>query len=400
MTNVALGAVTGILSAKFLGAEGRGVFAAVWTWYWIFYIVSELGLAQGITYFSARTPARARAYLSAALPLLAVSSLVSTALAIVVALVLISDHEVARCTILAFASLIVAAYANSRAAVLLAVNNARWNYGRLVQPGTYLVLVVGTTMARRASPSAFFVCMFVSLLMGAWTMRGLARAYLQPSDRSHMERRALISYSFRAMGSTVPAVANARIDQLVLSLTGDFRVLGTYALAVAVGSLILPIGLGSGYALMPHLAGLADPVARSRAVGLSLIGASGASLAILVPLVPVSNWLVARYFGAGFHGFGLLLLLLAPGLWAFGLSRLAAEALNGLGRPGLAAQADIGCLVLTLAGLAAAVPRYGGVGAAVVSSVTSVVSCLWLLLSLRAVCRGASNVAAEPAPTS
>lgn len=383
--NVLLGTVTGLAAARILGAEGRGVYAAVITWYIIVKVLFELGLPVAVTYRVAQDPATARQCLRLASRSMLVSSLLAMAGAAVVA-VLVLDDPVAVPTAIAFLGLAVAAWGNARLAVLQAIDNARWNVGRVVQPSAYLVLVLLVASADEATPAEFFWCLFASLALSTVVIAVLLRPVL-PAGRSDRPVTGLHAYAARALGSTFPNVTNARVDQLALSLTGDFGALGSYALAVALVTLVLPLAMGVGSALLPHLAAGRGRSASRRSVGLALLTTGAASALVLAVVVPLGGVLVPRVFGAGFESVGVLLLLLAPGAWAGGLALVASNALNGLGAPGRGARVEIGTTVLLVAGLLLAVPSQGAAGAAVASSAVGVLRFLWFCGELRTALR-------------
>jgi antigen flippase len=71
-TNLAIasiGLLTGSLSARILGPEGRGELAAIQTWPYFFAWMALWGLPEAITYFSAQNPRRAGQYMTSAMGL-------------------------------------------------------------------------------------------------------------------------------------------------------------------------------------------------------------------------------------------------------------------------------------------------------------------------------------------
>src|SRR5262245_2797465 len=62
-----IGLLTGLLTARLLGAEGRGQLAAVQAWPLFLATLGSFGLPEAIAYFVARSPSQARAALATGL---------------------------------------------------------------------------------------------------------------------------------------------------------------------------------------------------------------------------------------------------------------------------------------------------------------------------------------------
>src|SRR4051794_34904218 len=59
----ALGIVTGVIAARWLGPQGRGELAAIQLWPSLFASLAMLGLPDAVIYFSARHPSQSRRFL-------------------------------------------------------------------------------------------------------------------------------------------------------------------------------------------------------------------------------------------------------------------------------------------------------------------------------------------------
>src|ERR1700728_3512098 len=78
LTNLAIGAMgfcTGIISARMLGAHGRGELAAIQTTPSVIASLAMIGMPEALVYFSAREPEQSGSYLGTAASLSLISSL-------------------------------------------------------------------------------------------------------------------------------------------------------------------------------------------------------------------------------------------------------------------------------------------------------------------------------------
>lgn len=395
--NVGLGGLTGLLAAAVLGAEGRGVYAAVSSWYLILVVLGNLGLAQAVTYDAARRPGELSAFLRAADRVSLGSSCLVMVTGIAVFLLVEGFGVVGQCAVIALATVPLANYLMLRLAGLVALDNRAWNRARCVQPAVYLTIVALASVLSPMTPQLFFVAMAASIATGALAVLFVFRpaapdgqgVVLAPSAY----RRGLLTFALPSLASTLPSVLSTRVDQIAIALTGDYRALGAYALAVAIGLLVTPLSAGVGFALMPHLAsgrGLVE--ARLSTARTSLLITGAATAALLGAAVFLSVWLVPRAFGQDFEGFARLMFLLAPGIYASAIARLAGDALRGLGNPRAPARADLVALGVAVLLLAVLVPLSGATGAAIASSASYLVGAVLMLWGLRQTIRESRHV--------
>jgi O-antigen/teichoic acid export membrane protein len=188
----------------------------------------------------------------------------------------------------------------------------------------------------------------------------------------------LLHFGARTQGLSVAYFVNQRIDQLVLSLLVTPKELGLYAVAVS---------LSTSIAFLPQAAGI---VAFSRGSGQHVEEAMQTAgvafrtsliwlLIVCVLLFAIAPQLIRIVFGPTFEGSILACRILLPGALVTGLNFVLYSAASALGRPGLASYAEGASVLVTTVGLYLLVPRYGYVGAAIVSSAAYTVSFVIML---------------------
>lgn len=203
-----------------------------------------------------------------------------------------------------------------------------------------------------------------------------------PKLRDAAPLKPLLSYGVRALPGTTSMLVNNRFDQLLIAPLVDLHALGLYA--VAAGTSFLPTVpansvASASFSAITHDSHLGRQAVASTAIrrGLLVSAVVAAGLAALAPLV------VPLVYGSDFRGAVLPTVLLLAGSVPWGGQIVARQCGNALGYPGFGSVGEVAGLVVTVAGLAAAVPFLGILGAALVSLAAYVVRFATTLALLR-----------------
>jgi len=187
-----------------------------------------------------------------------------------------------------------------------------------------------------------------------------------PRLRGAAPLRPLLGYGIRALPGTTSMLVNNRFDQLLIAPLVDLHALGLYA--VAAGTSFLPTVPANSVAAASFSAitddsHLGRDGAASRAIrrGLLVSAIVAGGLAALAPLA------VPLVYGSDFRGAVLPTVVLLVGSVPWGGQIVARQCGNALGYPGFGSVGEVAGLLVTVAGLAAAVPLFGILGAALVS---------------------------------
>ena len=117
-----------------------------------------------------------------------------------------------------------------------------------------------------------------------------------------------------------------------------------------------------------------------RTIATSFRASLGWLLASCCLLYVVAPFLIRLVFGARFEGSAIALRILVPGTMLVGLNQVLYNGANALGKPALPSIAEGVSMVITALGLYVLVPRYGYVGAAIVSTIAYSVSFVVMLV--------------------
>lgn len=369
---IALGLFTGSLAAHLLGPLGRGQLAAIQLWPMTAAALGSGGLLEAITYFCGRDRDHSREVVSTGLGLLALLTPV-----LIVAGILGMSHllraepadVIRRAQLYMFIVPILFAVNVGYGALRGRGDFRLWNPWRLSQPlGYALVLVIAIFvpsservsvvsfgfMAVVAAHLAFAGWIFKHRLDGAAAFR---KAYVRPLTR----------YGALSLNASMPAMVNQRMDQLVMGAFLPPRLLGLYAVGVTWSMAVTPLSNAFSHVILPRLASAGETgEANERLAWASRIAAAagvivGGSFLIVTPLA------VRIVFGSAFTAAIPATLVLVVAAMLLGMNQFLEEAVRGLGRPGLAAVAELAGIGITIPGLYVLLPRWGILGAAVTS---------------------------------
>jgi O-antigen/teichoic acid export membrane protein len=380
---LALGAFTGVASARLLGPQGRGELAALILWPTVLVMLASLGMNQAIVYYtgSQRYPL-AQVWTASTLIGAAQSLCVVGAGLLVVPWALRAySPEVRHLALLFLFStpfLMLGGYPGNLFQGKLDL--FPFNVIRMLAPLVYalgLAVLLLRHQASLQSVVALQILGFVLALAGGYGLLGKKERLRFSVDRGAL--KSLLSYGGKTQLATVTTYVNQRLDQLLLSLFVSPPELGLYVVAVTVSMLLgfFP----QATAMVTLAAGSNAPREDARAV---IAHSFRTSLVWLVvgcsALFLAAPWLITGVFGARFQGAVLACRILLPGSVALGLNQILAEGARSLNQPALPSYAEGLSAVLTCVGLYVLLPRLGFLGAALASTVAYTASLLFMLV--------------------
>jgi O-antigen/teichoic acid export membrane protein len=379
---LALGILTGILSARMLGPVGRGEYAAVVIWPLAIATVLSLGINQAVAFNVGR-----RAFtISEVTTAILVIGLAQSILSVVIG-VLVVPHALAKYSpeirhlgilfVLLTPALILGVYTGNL--FQGKQDLLRFNFIRVTAPFTYFAILVTVYFVHRGTlRSVVFSTLggyVATLVLGSAMVWTILRPRLQWNV---LAIPRLIDFGYRTQIGGLATYVNQRIDQMVLSLFVPPRQLGLYAVAVTLSTAVTVFPQAAGIVTFSRGSSQHFEDAKST-IGISFRASLIWLLLSCSALYAVSPLLIRLVFGSAFEGSILACRILLPGALMIGLNQVLYNGANALGRPGLPSCAEGVSIAVTGLGLYVLVPRYGYIGAAIVSSVAYTVSFLVML---------------------
>jgi O-antigen/teichoic acid export membrane protein len=354
--------VTGIVVARGLGPDGRGVTIALVTVAQLAGFVFSGGAAQSLSYFIARRPEDGPRLLTTWTLMLVPLAAVAIAITELLLPAIFSTDgdqaiEIGRWFMF----------------IIVIVIGLELNYGLLLGTNDYLAYNLLRLVPMVLAALSLIVLWVLGALTVESTLIGTNLAYLLVLTIGMVRAVRRIGVGpvdlqlgVRGQGSTVASNVTARLDVAMLPAYVTAGQVGLYSVATNISLIV--------YQLSNTFAGLVIPAAaadteRSR---VKVIGSLWASLAIAaavaVGLAVFARPLLGLVYGDRFRDAAEPLLLLLPGAVLFAGSAILGAGVYAAGRPFTATVVQVVGMVVTIAGLVIFLSTGGITAAALVST--------------------------------
>jgi O-antigen/teichoic acid export membrane protein len=378
--------LTGIVTARLLGPQGRGEYAAVSVWPQFLAMMAMAGLSSAIVYRMRTFPERAGAIAGSAL----LAGLTTATLA-TFAGVLLMPYWLARYSaeVVQFAQACLASvFVNTAHMVIKQCLSGVARYGRsnlaavlphALYPLALLLLIPLGAMTARGAVLAL-------LLSGAVAVLVLLPMFLRNVhpriDGVREQLPQMLHYSSRGWLGELVFTFGTYADRLVLIPLLPPPQLGLYAVAFSFSRLVQLVQPAIITVFFSQLTGRApEEGLRLHDPALRLL------LAVTVPgallLCLVGEWLLAAVFGADFAAATVIFRVLVVEAVLGVLSQLTVQLFLSRNRPGFVSVLQGTTLALSVLLLLALVPAFGAVGAAAALAIAGAVRWLALLAAIR-----------------
>ncbi len=358
------GLITAPITARALGVDGRGNFAAIIAVLTVAPWVLDVGQMFWLGRERARG-ARREELLGAALPVALACSLIAVVGAIPLA------HAIGHGRHVVTTFLEVGLFLMPVSVVLLlltglAMAESQWGLVAAnsmissVLPALAIIVlaVIGYLTVATAAAASLIGSLIGSLLL-LRVVRGMGRLVFDRRRTAAASR-----FGVKSWLSTIAAMANLRLDQVLMAGLVPSRQLGLYAVAVTVASVTNGLINAVCNAQYPRVAE-GDHLIVARALRMTTGVVASAALVLAL----ASPWLVPFVFGDGFKdAVPMTIILLAASVPMAGAFLLSA-ALTAADNPGATMGAEVVALAFTIPTLVVFLPGYGGLLAALVSLV-------------------------------
>jgi O-antigen/teichoic acid export membrane protein len=361
--------VSGVVSARALGPDGRGVAVALTTVAQLAGFLFAMGVAQSLSYFIARRPQDGPTLLTTWLLML----LPPTALAIAISQLLLptifatdGDQAITIGRWFLFTIVLVVGLELNYGLLLGAHDFFVYNVLRFAQP----MLMASSFLVLWALDALTVESALIAPTVGTGLVLavGMARAIERIGVGPPALRLGLTSlwYGIRGEGSTVAANVTARLDVAMLPAFVTSASVGLYSVATNISLIV--------YQLSNTFAGVVLPAAaRDRERGrVKVVGSLWASLAVAavlaLGLALFARPLLGFVYGDDFRDAAEPLILILPGAVLFAGASILGAGVYAAGRPFTATLAQLLGMIVTVVGLFVFLRTGGITAAALVSS--------------------------------
>jgi enterobacterial common antigen flippase len=356
-----------VLTARVLGASGRGEMSAMIVWPALLAYLMTLGLPGAITYWVRREPHRRSEFFTVAVAAAALMSIIALAAGVLLIPVWLRSYPIdvvraAQFLMIFSPEVMLGLIFTAMLGALGQFNIA--NATRYVTVSATLVALIILTLLHRMTPLTAAIAYTAAPIIAACWIGWRLRSYL--SLRLFDPRpalRALTPYGIRSYGVDLLTTMSVQIDQLVVIGFLGATDVGIYVVALNASRVIIIIHGAVTSVLTPSASGLgaaaaAAMVARAARVSNMIAVAIGIVFAAALPIV------LPLFYGRAFASAVQVAQLLTLEAVLSGLTSVLSQAFLALGRPGIVALLQGVGLATVLPLMVVLLPHFGLVGAA------------------------------------
>lgn len=377
-----LGLAAGLVLARALEPEGRGLFAIALVWPSIAVTLIGLPGNAAVAFFAARNPDRRGDVVRVALWMSMLSSVAILLVGFAGSMLVHEQQRFFHALLIAFASTPFMLITGIGRGLLKAQSRdlKRWSRQRLVQPAAYiacvLLLAVADHLTLITAAAAFLISQVAS---ASWVwVTALHGPLAQAGGPAGPLRRDVLVYGLKSNLAGSAQITNGRLDVALIGLVVSASQVGLYAVATSLAQYIVPLATAAAPWVFPRLAKSVPTVESwnqaQRAIRISMLLASVGAF-LLGAMAPL---LLGRVLGPEWLDALVPLWILLVGVIVQAVRHTLISVASAYNRPGLTAQSEGLAAVVTLAALWPMVNLLGINGAAIVSVLAYSTSALLL----------------------
>ncbi len=362
------GLCSGVVLARSLGPGGRGEFATILLWTMALLTFGDLGLGFAFSYYIGKE----RASLDGVWTMSWLASLVwgffiATVGALVIpwALHLTPNHRVLMC--LGISSVPFGLMTGYQSYLLLGGGFIKQsNIVRTLGTLSYAAGVCSFAVLGLSSIKNYILAYVASQIIVSIVGVGLVKKYLRPQWHFQLSLiKPVMLYGLKSYISTLMAPANLHLDQIIMTVWVSKEQLGIYVVAVSISAMVNPLYGALAVVVLPRVTLAKDLVSAGRQalrhMRIALIAGIPLSVLVIIAMPTILPLLFSHRFVQSVPAAQILMIAAV----SQGAVIILGNSLRGLGHPGKTALSEGSGLILTVALLAALLPAYGSLGAAV-----------------------------------
>lgn len=383
-----------IVLGRELGPDGFGTFAVALSLQAFVVGIASLGLANGIAYEVATgrwPPGSALRHAVVTSILLGVLGAAGGTVVLAVA----GDSLLPGVSTAAVAVLLAGVPLGVAVLVLVgaAISLERYEAAALMLAGQPIAMaVLASAAAILFGLSATIAAIGIALAAGGvgsaiWAL-GLASKLDRESNTQPgpARLREAIRFGAQTWASDLLNLINLRADLILVGALVGGRETGLYAVAATIASLGVIVPQALAQVVLPRIGALDQAASEAGEDALATIGRAGRHSVLVAGATSIvlvaAILLVPTFYGSEFKDSVELGLILVPGIAAFGISRVLAYMLAGLGAPDVVLRSSVAVVVPSMVVFVLVIPSEGATGAAIISTVSYAATLLAMLIAL------------------
>jgi len=366
-----LGLITGCLSARLLGVEGRGELAAIQSWPILLASFSMLGLQDAVIFHGGKNKNILGSLIITTTVFILIIGLIIGVLGWYYMPYLLGAQRpylitAARCYIL---FIVVFALGGVPATILRTEQRVlAWNALRLPSPVAWLCVLIGAWIFHLSGADKIaYLYLCVSIALAIFLFFYGIRLLREPIALSLGLLPQLLKYGLQVFFSNLPQFLNLKLDQLLMVSLLPAKTLGVYVVAVAWAGTLNPLSSALSAVLFPKVAALHDAKEQQLVVIRAMKLAIYTGFILLVVISVATPWAVPILFGAQFKDAIKPAWILLIASFFLNINGILEEGLKGMGWPKWVVVGELLGLFITLGLLTLLLIPLGAMGAAITS---------------------------------
>lgn len=372
----AAGMITGVMTARLLGPEGRGILAQLLSWGLVLSSLGGLSLAEAVIYYTARHEHDEGRIdtLRAGLVVACITALATLGVAALTVPWMFDFRGDLTLSAVLLASLVIPT--NQISLVMAGHYQATsigriWSAIRLGNPVIALVAIgIFVAMRDRVHPMMFLLPPIIGsiyvLIIGFWFVRGRHLAGRLPRGS---EMTALLKYALRVHPSALGA-QREHWDRLIVSYCIGAFAMGQYAVASTLPAAMMALAVTIDTLLFPHFVRKGATIAailQPARMALYLVMLGGCFIAVVC-------WLsIPTIFGQAFTPAVKIALVMSMTYTAIAMRFILGSAFKAVNLPFRHGRGDLIAFGLTMLLMPAGALTFGGLGAALAALTIQVI---------------------------
>lgn len=374
--------LTGVITARVLGPEGRGIYTAVTTWPLLLATLAFSGLGSAVVFRMRKFPEKAGSVAAGGLLLGAAQSLIAIGVGMAVVPALMgpqyTDTTVSLARICLVSTLVNSTYMLIKQSFAGIGAFKPFNLANLWPQLLYLIALLSIlSFASVTATAAILALLGTGALAVFTTLPKFLRLVRPRLQGSFTEVRELAAYAVRAAPMDIVFALATNADRLVLIPLLPASELGFYAVAFSFSRVIQLVQPAIASVVFSHMAGQSESRGKQLhdyALRFLLAGLVGGVGILWLAGRPLLVFTYGPQFAAANTIFRLLLVEATLGA----LSQVTMQLFLSRDRPGIVSAIQVLILCVSMGAMLVLVPRYGATGAATGLVIAGALR--WLLL--------------------
>lgn len=363
---------TGVVLARSLGAEGRGLIAAVLVYPMMFLSLTEMGVRQSAVFYLGKQLYTDQQVVGAVSTLILVTGTVGALVVAGILLVTGNEGFTPLMVVLAVASIPLTLVKDYSSGIMLGKRLVGQfaKVQRMAEVQRLLMVVLLVWWLALGVVGALTAGLLASLLVASYALWRVSQiAPLRPNADWPVIRALLTKGVVYAVALFVLTL-NYKVDIALMERLSSVSEIGIYTIAVGVAQLTWALPQSITTALFSHSATAKDEKAFSRKVARLFRVTVVISLLLVTLLAVAAPILIPLIYGEEFRSSVRPLHLLLPGVFCLLALKVLNMDLAGRGRPNVSLWITVPALLVNVGLNLYLLPRYGARGASVASSIS------------------------------